>query len=120
MLGERNMSIKLPGWVAVIALGVWLGLSASGCSKAPPPVTETDIALKLPGATNVFAALAKKDYQGAMVAWAKLKDSVSESEQQAQFAALTRTLRNQLAEASTTDPKAAEAFNALRAIMSGR
>jgi hypothetical protein len=114
------MRSKPTAWVTLIALGVWLSLGDAGCSKGPPPVNQTEIALKLPGATNVFAALARKDYEGAMAAWAKLKDSASDDEQRAQFSALTREFKAKLAEASTTDPKAAEAYNALRAFMTGR
>jgi len=67
----------------------------------------------------VFAALDKKDYDGAMAAWAKIKQSTPADQQQAELAALTRELKNRLMEASNTDPKARKP-SALRAMTSGR
>jgi len=114
------MNIRNAGWVTLIVGGLWLGAVGSGCSRNTAPVNQMEIALKLPGATNAFAALAKKDYDGAMTAWAKVKESVSTPEQQTEFSAFTREFKNRLMEASNTDPKAAEALGALRAMTSGR
>ncbi len=114
------MRAKYAGWVAAVALGLWLGVGGVGCSKSTAPVDRAPVALKLPGATNVFTALAQKNYEGAIAEWAKLKDTATDDEQRAQFAALTTELRNRLSEAANTDPKAAEAFNALRTVLMGR
>ncbi len=114
------MRAKYAGWVVAIALGLGLGWGSAGCSKAAPPVNQAELALKLPGATNVFTALAQKDYEAALATWATLKDTAVSEEQKAQFAALTGELRAQLSDAARTDPKAAEAFNALRSVMMGR
>ena len=114
------MKDKLAGLAAVTALGLALCAGSAGCGKNTAPVNQMEIALKLPGATNVFAALEKKDYEGAMAAWAKVKESATTEQQQLEFTAFTREFKNKLMEASTTDPKATEALNALRAFTATR
>jgi hypothetical protein len=79
-----------------------------------------ELALKLPGSSNVFSALGKKDYDGAMAAWVKVKQSPAAEQQQLEFSALTRELKTKLMETSAADPKAAEALEALRAFTAGR
>ena len=117
------MSNRITGWVALIGLGVSLGLGGPGCSRERPVTPDAQsmaLALKVPGATNVFAALDKKDYEGAMAGWAKAKESVSTEQQQLEYAAFTQELKTRLMEAATSDPKAAEALEALRTFRSGR
>jgi hypothetical protein len=114
------MKIPYVRWITLIAVAVWLSLGNTSCSRTPGPVDQRAEAMKLPGASNVFASLAQKDYEGAIAAWAKLRGTAANEEQQAQFSALSEELRGQLAKSSATDPKAAEAFNALRLVMSGR
>jgi hypothetical protein len=117
------MRNTLAGLAAVIAMAMSLGVGGAGCSRerpATPDAQTMELALKLPGATNVLAALDKKDYAGAIAAWAKVKESPATERQQLEFSALTRELKTRLMEASAADPKAAEALEALRAFTAGR
>ena len=104
----------------LIVMGLLVGLGM-GCGRTKPteqpPAVDT---VKLPGAAEVMAALEKKDYDGAMAAWAKARQSITTEEQQAQFMMLSRELKMKVAEAAPTDPKAAQALEALRAVTMGR
>jgi hypothetical protein len=107
---------------SLIALGVWLALGSAGCSREPAEDTEKQkqvAASQLPGATNVFAALDRKDYEGAITALVKVKESLT-AEQQVDFAVLSGQVKTRLMEAAPTDPKASEALNVLRTLSTGR
>ncbi|HUL51509.1 MAG TPA: hypothetical protein VLU94_02880 [Candidatus Nitrosotalea sp.] len=102
----------------VMALSITFG---TGCGKkrvTESPVSAT--APKLPGTDEVKAALDKNDYDGAMMGLLKAKAAVTTSDEQAQYAVLSRELKTKLMEASATDPKAAEALTALRQMTMGR
>ena len=94
------------------------GFSASfgsGCSKTPPSEDITAIdTTKLPGAAEIAAPLAKKDYDAAMAAWLKLKQTITTEEQRIQFLTLTRAMQVKLQDAAQSDPKAADALTVLR------
>jgi hypothetical protein len=110
---------KLTDCAALILVGLVVGFSA-GCgmkSTAPPVVVD---GAKLPGADAVTAALEKKDYDGAIAAWMKLKESIATEDQHSQFILLTRQISTKLSEAAPNDPKAAEAAGALRQMTLGR
>src|SRR5262245_23228205 len=104
------------GWVVVVWVMVLLG---SGCSKPGVDQAVVEGASKLPGAAEVMAAIDKKDYEGAMAALAKVKEGLTTEDQNVQFMVLARQARDKMAEAAATDPKAAEAVAALRAMSTG-
>ena len=101
-----------------------IGISVSfGASCGKKAVIDTKVqegASKLPGASEVMAALEKKDYDGAMAALLRVKQTVTTDEQQVEFTALSHQVKNKMLEASATDQKAAEALTALRAMTMGR
>ena len=109
----------LTGCAVLIVAAVLAGLAAGCGTKSTAPAVAVD-AKKLAGADEVMAAIARKDYDGAMAAWIKVKESVATEEQQTQFDLLTRELTSKMSEAAPTDPKAAEAEMALRKIRLGR
>jgi len=110
---------KLTRCIIVILTASVAGLG-SGCgTKSTAPTVVVD-ARKLPGTDEVTAALEKKDYDGAMAAWLKVKQSVATEEQRAQFMLLTREVNSKVLEAAQTDPKAAEAAAVLRQMTLGR
>ena len=110
---------QLTRCTVLIVAGVFAILAAGCGTKSVAPTVAVD-AKKLSGADEVMAAIAKKDYDGAMAAWMKVKESVATEEQQTQFDLLTRELTSKMSEAAPTDPKAAEAEMALRKIRLGR
>jgi len=112
---------KLIGYTVLILVG-WITVFGAGCGSrtrptAPPAALD---ATKLPGATEVMAAIEKKDYDGAMAGLLKIKQTVTTEEQQMQYMVLCREARDKLNEAAATDAKAAEAVDALRAMTRGR
>ena len=109
MLLTRFLSLGL--------IGVALCLS-TGCRKTPQATADAEIVgalAKVPGAADVKAAIEKKDYDAALANLFKAKTSVATEEQQVQFMALNHWVKGKLMDAAPTDPKAAEALNALRA-----
>ena len=112
---------KLSGYTVLILVG-WVTVFGASCGSrtrpAPPPAALDST--KLPGATEVMAAIEKKDYDGAMAALLKIKQTITTDEQQMQYMILSREARDKLIEAAATDPKAAEAVDALRAMTRGR
>src|SRR5215831_7830611 len=107
-------------WLTAILLAL-LSIG-SGCQKKmePLPALNSQSFPDLPEATNIVAALEQKDYETAVSSLAKLKESVSTEAQQKEYALLTAHVQNKLTEALPTDPKAAEAMQALRVIIAGR
>ena len=111
---------RLGCWKVLVLVGLMAG-AVDGCSpKNPPANSSTMDTVKLPGAAEVKAALEKKDYDGAVAAFLKTRETVANEEQHVQFMTLSRELRIKLAEASQTDPKAAEALKTVGTMMSGR
>jgi hypothetical protein len=107
-------------WLVVI--GLTFALVGFGCTKQASSSSQAS-ELKfthLPEATNVTTALDQKDYDGAINAMLKVKDSVSSEEQQNEYGALLGHVQQKVVEASASDPKAAEAMRMLRAMMVGR
>jgi len=102
-------------YASLVAL-VLLPCLGIGCKKpvADPAVVEG--ASKLPGAAEAMAAIDKKDYEGAVAALAKIREGVTTEEQNREFTVLAWQARSKMTEAAATDPKAAEAMNALRAM----
>ncbi len=101
--------------VCLVAVGL-----SPGCNKKSGE--DPDViagAAGLPGATNVWAAIEKKNYDGAMAALFKVRDACTTEEQNIQFMVLSRQVRDKLSEAGATSPAAAQAANALRSMTVG-
>jgi hypothetical protein len=107
---------KLTRYVGLVLIGFSIGLGA-GCKKAVTDPKVIEGASTLPGATNVMAAIEKKDYDGAMAALLQIKQGVTTTEQDVHFRVLARTARDKMSDAN--DPKAAEAIATLRAMTTG-
>jgi len=111
---------KLSGYTVLILVG-WVTVFGASCGTrtrpAPPAALDST---KLPGASEVMAAIEKKDYDGAMAGLLKIRQTVTTEEQQMQYMVLSREARDKLIEAAASEPKAAEAVEALRAMTRGR
>jgi len=110
--------------VSVLILFV---LPFAGCKKkeAAADVTEQSAARAkgkevLPGASDVRAALAKKDYSGAVGGLVALKAFAATQEQIIEYNNVYGEVKSTLMEAAQTDAKANEALMTLRAATSGR
>lgn len=102
-------------WV-VVGLLACFGI---GCKKAAVDPVVVEGASKLPGAAEAMMAIDKKDYEGAIAALAKIKEGLTTEEQNREFTVLVWQARTKLNEIAATDPKAAEAANALSALTLG-
>ncbi|GEM_PF-1393560 len=80
--------------------------------KATPEAAAT--ASKLNGASQVMTAINNKDYDAAVALLMQIQQTVASDEQKVQFLTLASEVKNKLLEAGATDPKAAEAANAVR------
>jgi hypothetical protein len=120
------MSIMTPGnCIALVLLGVIL-VSGLGCKAknqssaaggALPP--EVQAAQRLPEGTNILAALEQKDYEGVVAGLAKIQPVVGTGELAPDYLTLKMFVKGKLVELAPTDPKAAEALNAVRALTKG-
>ncbi len=100
--------------VCLVAVGL-----STGCKKSGEDTSVIEGAAALPGATNIWVAIEKKNYDGAMAALFKVRDACTTPEQSIQFMVLSRQVRDKLSEAGATSPAAAEAARALRALATG-
>jgi hypothetical protein len=119
-------------WLSSLVLVAGLGGLAVSCGKkaettqspasaAEQPAASTPkSAAKLSGAEEIMAAIDRKDYDGAVAALLRIRQAVSNAEQQVQFATLADEVRIKLLEAAPTQPKAAEALTVVRRITGGR
>ena len=90
---------------------------ADPASKSTPTATAP---AKLSGSQEVMAAIDRKDYDGAIAALLRIRQSAVSAEQQVQFANIADEAKLKLIEAAPTQPKAAEALGVLRRITGGR
>jgi hypothetical protein len=107
---------------SLVALTLSLGILATGCKpgvKIDPKAVSSE-ATKLPGSADVLAALEKKDYDAAVAGLLKLKMTATAEPASSQYAALAWSVKEKLMDAQASDPKAAEALQALRALTTGR
>jgi len=120
-------------WLGTVVLIASLGSLAAGCGKktettpspaeqpaANAPKSPPASAAKLSGAEEIMAAIDRKDYDGAVASLLRIRQAVSNAEQQTQFATLADEVRIKLLEAAPTQPKAAEALTVVRRITGGR
>jgi len=119
ILSIRTMSSKVSSvWVAGLVLAASVG--GVGCKK-PPAVDPAAIqaAESLPGAAEVRAAVEKKDFEGVLTAISKVREQVTNDEQNIQFLLLARQTRDRITELAPEDPKAMEIVATLRALSTG-
>ncbi len=90
-----------------------------GCKKNVEDTTVVEGAANLPGASNVWVALDKQNYDGAMAALFKVRDACTTEEQGLQFLVLARQVRDKFSEAGVTNKAAAQAAMTLRAMTVG-
>ena len=110
---ERNRTVGLARWTMLVLISLCCALPETACKKpAPSAVDSTQAYQQLPEATNVVAALNEKNYEEAVAALVKLKESVSTDQQRNEYARLNQQVRDKLIEASSSDPKAQEALHA--------
>jgi hypothetical protein len=112
--------IKLTGYAALVIIGLCGGFWTGCGKKAVVDPTVIEGASKLPGAADVMTALDKKDYDGAVSGLVEVQRAVStDDEQKRLFWVLHRQVKDKLIEAAATDPNAAGALNAVRAMATG-
>jgi hypothetical protein len=109
---------KFSRFGGLILIGISLSFGAA-CKKSGVDPAVIEGASKLPGAADVMAAIDKKDYEGAIAALTKVKEGHTTEDQKREFMELARQARDKMGEAAATDPKAAEAVHALRAMTTG-
>jgi hypothetical protein len=86
---------------------------------APKPASKKEREL-IPGENEVKAALAAKDYAGAVQQFVAMKAVVASPEQNEEYSTLYGQMRTELEDAARKDPKAAEALMSFRALRNGR
>jgi hypothetical protein len=109
---------RLTRCTGLILIGLLLGFT-SGCKKSGDDPKVLEAASQLPGAADVMAAINKKDYDGAMAALMKVKQTLTTEDQNVQFMVLARQARDKMDEAASTNAQAAEAAITLRAMTTG-
>jgi hypothetical protein len=112
---------------AVMSLGLFTACKKgedTAASDAATPAAAKPASKKerelIPGEDGVKAALAAKDYAGAVQQYVAMKAVVASPEQNEEYATLYGQLRSDLEDAARKDPKAAEALMSFRAIRNGR
>jgi hypothetical protein len=115
MISYRNL-------MAVALASVWI-LSSVACKPklAPASAVQPDVtaaAQALPDGASVLAALEKKDYDTAVSTLVKIQQAAGTTQEEA-FVTLRQHVRARLLDVADTDPKAAEALNAVRAMTTG-
>lgn len=113
--------MKLPKALSVLAVAA--SLLTVGCgpkSTAPADDATIQASLQLPGATNVMAALEKKEYGEAVEALLKIREGLSAEKDELDYLVLSRQVKDKLMELAPSDAKAAEALAAFRAATAGR
>jgi hypothetical protein len=104
----------------------------AGCGKKEESKTEAAAQLparqaksalgaeKIPGEKELLSAMAEKNYSTAVERLFAMQPLLATDEQRDRWAELFGELRSQLSDASTKDPKAAEALVTLRSARNGR
>jgi len=117
----------------IVTLGFPCALLAfAGCGKkdggaaeaaSPLPMREHKSgagAEKIPGEKEYLSAVAEKNYSTAVQRLFEMQPLLATDEQRDRWAQLFGDLRSDLSDASSKDPKAAEALVTLRAMRNGR
>jgi uncharacterized UBP type Zn finger protein len=115
------MNKQITRRAALATMGMACGLFLAGCSKKARLAVDLNNPYQhLPGATNILASVDQKNYDEAVAALVKLREFASTEEQLSEYALLSRTVKDKLLEAATTDEKASSALQALRVMTTGR
>ncbi len=101
--------------LATVAL---LLTGAAGCKKSAAKKGSTTFTLK--GATEVVAALDRRDYDGAVVALVEVKAGVSAEKDRAEYRELLQKVKDSMVSAMSTNEAAIKAYQALRFVEAGR
>lgn len=115
-------SILVPVLGLVLAVGV-LGPGCKPKGVLPQDAQAAELAAvvqRLPGASNVCEALERKEYDAVITALASIRGAASTDQEAVDSAYLSRHVKDKLMDAAPTDPKAAEALSAVRAMTLGR
>jgi predicted patatin/cPLA2 family phospholipase len=96
-------------------VGVVIGFGPA-CKKSANDPKVIEAASKLPGAADVWAAIEKKDYDGAVAAVVKVQQALTNEEQNVEFRVLAFQALQKLNEVAATNAQAAEAVNAVRSL----
>ena len=118
--------LSAAGLAACLILGL-----GSGCGKKEEAGAEAPAAAAageagsvsqsgIPGANEALTLIDKGDFQGGMASIIRIKQATPPGEAQAKFAILADEARIRFLDAAPTNPKAAEALQALRQITAGR
>lgn len=108
----------LPSLFAVLA-GLVLGIG-SGCKKGDAAGAGADGKYTLPGASDVLAALEKKDYPGAIGGLAEIKSRELSEADAAQYRRLQNKVKDTILESVGKDQAATDAMQALRILITGK
>ena len=96
-------------------------LTSPGCSKPPAEDPSVIKAVdSMPGSTEVWAAVDKKDYDGVLTALGKVREKITTEEQNTQYMILAYKVRERLTETAPNDAKAMEVVALLRGLTTGR
>ncbi len=96
-------------------------LTSPGCGKPPAEDPSVIKAVdSMPGSKEVWAAVDKKDYDGVLTALGKVREKVTNEEQNTQYMILAYKVRERLTETAPNDPKAMEVVAMLRGLTTGR
>jgi hypothetical protein len=116
------MRRSISNWVSAVAAGLVLTLGlTSACSKSnSKPKDGAAITAKIAGASEANSALQKKDYDALLTALGTASAAIASETDQAEFRKLTNEVLDALRLVRDQDPKAAEAFQAVRVMVMGR
>lgn len=104
-----------------MAVGFLSASAWTGCSKKAQVTTDPAAAYQqVPQAASILSAMEKKDYEAAMSSLLQARAAAQTEEQQNAVTALTMDIKGKLIDASVSDPKAADALQALRFATTGR
>jgi hypothetical protein len=109
---------KLAWCLTLILLGLSLGLGV-GCRKKGNDPKVIEAASGLPGAAEIMTAIEKKDFDAVMPGLMKVRQSVTNNEQDIAFKVLTRQVRDKIMETAPNDPKGAQVVATLNAMATG-
>ncbi len=110
----------ISNWIAAVVASLVLTLfMTSACSKSKSKEGAA-ITAKIAGASEANSALQKKDYDALLTALGTATAAIASEADQAEYRKLTNEVLDALRLVRDQDPKAAEAFQAVRMMVMGR